>query len=70
LIVTPPLVATMGRWPIRPTWVKNTGSEFRQFSSISVGRCMTAAEYALASAMSAVIGRAPSIRSISTMNPP
>jgi len=40
------LVATIGCWPIRPTWVKNTGSEFRQFSSISVGRCMPAAEYA------------------------
>jgi hypothetical protein len=60
----------MGCWPIRPTWVKNTGSELRQFSSISVGRCMTAAEYALDSAMSGVIGRAPSIRSISTTNPP
>jgi hypothetical protein len=69
-MVTPPLVATMGRCPMRPTWVKNTGSELRQLSSISVGRCMTAAEYALDRAMSAVIGRAPSIRSIRTMKPP
>ncbi len=30
-----------GCWPSWPTWVKNTGSEVRQFSSISVGRCMT-----------------------------
>ena len=60
----------MGCWPIRPTCVKNTGSEFRQFSSIAVGRCMTAAEYALDSAMLGVMGRAPSIRSTSTTKPP
>ena len=55
---------------MRPTWPKKTGSAFRQFSSISVGRCMTAAEYAFDKAMSGVIGRAPSIRSIRTTKPP
>ena len=44
-------------------------AELRQFSSIAIGRCMTA-EYALDSAMSGVIGRAPSIRSIKTTKPP
>jgi len=50
--------------------VKNTGSDWRQFSCIAVGHCMTAAEYAFDCAMSGVIGRAPSIRSMSTTKPP
>ena len=63
-------MGTIGGWPIRPTWVKNTGSDWRQFSCIAVGHCMTAAEYAFDCAMSGVIGRAPSIRSMSTTKPP
>lgn len=60
-------MAAPGSWE---SWEKKTGWLSCHFFSIFPGRCITAAVYALARAMSGVSGLAPSERRMVTGNPP
>src|SRR5262249_51703152 len=55
---------------MRETWAKKRGWLSPQPFSVRVGRCITAAVYALAMAMLGVSGRAPSMRSLTIEKPP